>query len=264
MPDIDSLSREARRLLDALPDDGAPIGNIGLRRSLGWTDQHYKAVREELIAAGCAVAKRGGTGGSVQRLELSEDAGVPATSPEVNSERQLYEPFQSALAAEWASLEPYEQYLATVTALQGRRATGRLSRPDLTFVGYLPHRVLPWGRLDVVTFEIKRGERDQADVSAVYQTLAYKRFSHRAYLAVADRFHRPGQEVRSLAPIEAACREVDVGLIVFSDPRDVETWDVRYEPPEHEPHNTSVDEFLAEQLPEHIDTIRGWFFNDAD
>lgn len=252
------LSRDCRRLLDALPEDASPVGNIGVRRDLGWSDDHYRQVRRELIEAGLVAAKRGGRGGSVQRLQPTEASETATQWRDVEGEGDLYEPFKATLEGPWASLEPYEDYRVEVTAFQGRRQTGRLSRPDLAFVGYLPHQVLPWGRLDVVTFEIKRADQQQTDASAAYQTLAYKRFSHRAYLAIFDRYHTPQQPMTSLGDIEDACRHLDIGLIAFNDPGDIETWDVRYDPPESQPDETSLDEFVAVQLPDHIDDIKGW------
>jgi adenine-specific DNA-methyltransferase len=64
---LPSVSQDAHTLLSALPVDGTPAGNIGLRNQLGWDEARYETAREELETASLIVRGRG-KGGSLARL----------------------------------------------------------------------------------------------------------------------------------------------------------------------------------------------------
>jgi adenine-specific DNA-methyltransferase len=70
---LPSVSQDAHTLLSALPVDGTPAGNIGLRNQLGWDETRYEAAREELDAAGLIVRGRG-KGGSLARVDNAPSA----------------------------------------------------------------------------------------------------------------------------------------------------------------------------------------------
>lgn len=71
---------DGQRLLEALPADGSPRGNLGLRRELDLEEAAYASAAEELVRLG--LVRRGpGRGGTLARL-LRADAGrlTPAAS----------------------------------------------------------------------------------------------------------------------------------------------------------------------------------------
>lgn len=68
-----SLSANARKILDRLPNDGQKIGGITLQRELSLSKLDYQKGRDELKVEGLVVAGQG-RGGSLGR--------VPGTEPE--------------------------------------------------------------------------------------------------------------------------------------------------------------------------------------
>lgn len=61
------LNPAQRELLYGVPADGATIGNMRLRKKLGWSNDRYFAVRDSLVDAGLVELGRG-RGGSVRRV----------------------------------------------------------------------------------------------------------------------------------------------------------------------------------------------------
>lgn len=80
------LNPAQRELLYGVPDDGATIGNMRLRKKLGWSNDRYFSVRDALVDAGVLELGRG-QGGSVRGsaatpIHRSSSAGSPSsTSP---------------------------------------------------------------------------------------------------------------------------------------------------------------------------------------
>ena len=136
------LDSEQRALLDALPVDGAPIGNSTLRRILRWNAERYFLARNRPADGGLLIIGRG-RGGSVRRV-VPDTADVRTVSVEVpagadaaatveatiRSELALYEPMRQVIANEWATDRRTDSLVVEVTALGGSRPTGLWSRPD--------------------------------------------------------------------------------------------------------------------------------------
>jgi len=75
MPEIDTqLTDDERMLFSKVPDNGATIGNITLRKSLAWDASKYVPIKKSLISKG-VLQPGGGRGGSVRRVV------VPQTRP---------------------------------------------------------------------------------------------------------------------------------------------------------------------------------------
>ncbi|XXX76313.1 TIR domain-containing protein [Sorangium sp. So ce134] len=62
------LSRREKKLLSLIPEDGSTINNRVLREQVGWADERYEQIRDQLVEKGLLV--RGpGPGGTVRRAE---------------------------------------------------------------------------------------------------------------------------------------------------------------------------------------------------
>jgi hypothetical protein len=248
-------SEDRQRLLDAIPPDGAAIGNTTLMRRLGWTDERYWWVRDALIAEG-AIERHRGRGGAVRRIVAAQvSTEEPVTAEAVAEvaadsylrEIQLYEPLRATLASDWAKDRVASPIAVEITAQQGRRQTGgRWSRPDIVAVEVKTYLYVPGKHLNVTTFEVKPS--DTIDVSAVYEALAHRRSATHAYVV----FHVPEENAAELEPVvEEVCRVArshGVGVITVGDPLRYETWDEREEAVRFEPDPDRLDQFVVTQF----------------
>lgn len=243
---------DAEIFLRSLPADDTAVGNYRLIEQLGWDEDRYWKVRDQLVDDGKIVRGRG-RGGSVSRV-LEKPAPVaptvapgPATSAAVTAERQLYPDLQRTLESHWKLERRLDQFLVEVTADQGSRATGGVwTRPDLTGVSVRRFAYVPGVHFDVWSFEIK--PQWQTNVVGVFEAAAHSRFATRSY--VMYHIDPAGDPVGSGA-LEACIREADrfnIGLVTFADPRDFKTWEVHSEPERRDPDPLFVDEFVATQL----------------
>lgn len=250
--DLRPEQREEYRqsLLRAVPAS-ASAGNITLLRTLGWPDDLYWSVRDELIAEGVLEAGRG-RGGSVRRRVAAK------TAPVVDREADLYAPILATLKKDWAQDYRYADFDAEITAHQGRRETGgRWSRPDITLVTFDAYKYVPGKHLHVITFEVKR--HDGVDVTAVYEALAHRRAAHYSYLLI----HVPEPEKEATAAtIEELSHEAEehgVGLLVLTAPNDYKTWEFHQEADRNDPDPADIDEFVEDQLTSTLkDRIARW------
>ncbi len=187
--EIDELQQQ---LLAQVPADRV-IGNTRLREALRWGDDRYWAVRNRLVENGVLETGRG-KGGSVRLVppppedvpaEQAQNAPVQAQqdAEPFQREDQLYEPIATVLRDQWAKEQGFDLYSVEVTARQGSRQTGgKWTRPDMTVVGYKTFPYVPGRFLEVVTFEVK--PFSTIDVSSVYEALAHRRASTRAYVVL--------------------------------------------------------------------------------
>jgi DNA repair protein SbcD/Mre11 len=97
MPERD-LHPDERALLDLLPEDGARMGNISARRTLGWEDERYERAKTALLGAGLVESGQG-RGGTLGRRPGAADAPAPvrATAPAVAAPREV-PPFEPEAA----------------------------------------------------------------------------------------------------------------------------------------------------------------------
>lgn len=169
---------------------GGRIGNGALSRALGWPEERYWAVHQELIDTGLIERGRGQGGTvilvvpeSVEQAEQSAAALPKAESvavkeelvqasadaalereeePEVR-EIDLYKPALEQLRKNWTQRKQLLHGIYEITAAQGRRDTGgSWSRPDIVAVGLRKFEYIPDRVLEVYSFEIKA----EYDVSA--------------------------------------------------------------------------------------------------
>lgn len=273
------IEQRQNELLGHVPERDS-IGNMRLRELLNWRDDDlYWSVRNRLVDTGVLETGRG-MGGSVRRVPAvaepvaEEVAGAAAVAGEAQPpdagqgapagaefarEDQLYEPIATVLRGQWAKEQGFDAYSVEVTARQGSRQTGgKWTRPDLTAVGYKTFPFVPGRFLEVVTFEVKPFAT--VDVASVYEALAHRRASTRAYVVL----HVPEERERDIiAAVEATCEEAKrhgIGVIVATRPDSFDHWDVRYEAERFEPDPSRLNEFIAQQLSEGLkEQIIRWF-----
>lgn len=247
-------SQEETELIRRLPPDGSAIPNQRLMASLGWPDDHYWLVRNQLVERG--IIERGrGRGGTV-RLATDDDivespvatppAGTVKRHRRYGNEHSLYGPMRDVIATGWAKEQGIEPKAVALTAQQGRRNTGgRYTRPDILVVNIRTYPYLPGKRLDVITFEIK--PRNAIDVTCVYEALAHRQAATHAYVLL----HIPEADTKKihLDPVIQAAAAHGIGLIVAVDPADYATWETHLDAVRHEPDPDLLNQCIQRQLP---------------
>lgn len=259
--DINALKEQ---LLEKVREVGGKDGNVSLLRDLGWEEDIYWAVRDQLVDAGLLTLGKG-KGGSVRLVEVEASTGPAAgeavrqveqgapVAPslqafEFTKEEDLYDPIAKVLQDQWTKDNRFQSSLVEITARQGKRLTGGTwSRPDITVVGYSVFLYLPGRHLDVATFEIKPAT--QITVTAVYEALAHRRGASRSYVI----YHVPEELLNreleaDLEEIASEAKRQGIGLIVAAKPDTYETWDERVEAARVDPDPHKLNDFIAVQV----------------
>jgi len=234
------LDPAQKELLAGIPNDGSTIGNMRLRKNLGWSNDRYFAVRDTLVDAGLVELGRG-KGGSVRRVAIDPDPPLV-----FSKELDLYEPLLPVIEHEWAQARRTTPVAVTITALQGRTATGGTwTRPDITCVALRTFTYVPGSYLDITTFEVK--PIDRLDVRAVFEAVAHRRAATEVYVLA----HAPfGWTRERMQPIADVAMDNGVGFIVVEDPEDFDTWDELVAPERFHPDPSQLDSFISTQLSE--------------
>lgn len=247
---IRSVNAEREELLRHVPPDGSPTGNITLKEKLGWKEDRYWRVRNELVDEGALVVG-GGKGGSVRRVidagVIDEAVAEAAAAP--TGERALYEPIKKVLETDWAKSEGLTEWCVEVTAQQGRRNTGgRWTRPDLTVVSCRRYTLVPGPAFDVWTFEVK--PIDAWDIVGVHEAAAHASAATRSYAFFHVNAKLTPDETESLDRCLREAQTLGVGLITATDVAKFATWEILAEPARKHYDPTTVEEFLKTQLSE--------------
>ena len=126
----------------------------------------------------------------------------------------------------------------------GGAQNGQWRRGDFTGVAIAPRAVLSGSDVEIYTFELKAAEA--GNVAAVHEAHAQTRGSHYGYLVwhVPDR----GEVHERLDAVERECQRLGVGLIVFSDPQDLDSWERRMPAARQVTDDGEIDEFLKTRL----------------
>ncbi|WP_438039651.1 hypothetical protein [Sorangium sp. So ce128] len=268
---MDAMTLEAQEaaLLQQVPEDGTPVGNMALMRTLRWTPLEYWPVRNRLVERG--VLERGrGKGGSVYRV-LDATAGAPAAAagvPEVSvtppqedweREKSLYAPMAKVIGESWVAAAGFDNHVIQVTAQQGSRYTGgKWSRPDLAVATLSTYPYIPGRHFDVITFEIKTS--DGLDVTSVYEALAHLRSATRSYVLAHVPAERAKQLESHLDEIFAEAKKHGVGVIIAGKPDDYDTWEEVVDPVRADPDPRRLNEFLAKQFTkDQLEQLAKWF-----
>lgn len=253
---------EAQQLLAKVPSDGTPVSNARLRRELGWKDDQYWRVRNELIDLGILI-RGGGTGGSVYRFiedgdadeENEEDASNDdevsprrATNHIYEREADLYAPIKRILEKDWAKDQGLDAFFVEITAHKRKRSNvGRWSHPDLAVIGDRRFKHTGQRVFDIFTFEVKFS--GAWDITAIYEALAHGRCATYSYAF----FYYVNLDANSERILESCTKEAQrhgVGLILTNDPSSYEAWEIKVEPRRSNPDPADMERFIATQIPE--------------
>jgi hypothetical protein len=247
------MNPDQKLIIEKIPTDGSPVGNTRLMRELGWQSDRYWKARDALLAEESIVLGMG-RGGSVRLAKPAETKEVvpvaaPAAAQPAQHESDLYEPAAKVLNSEWAKDFHLEEFFVQITAKQGRRETGGTwTRPDIILVTVTTYQFLPGKFVDVVTFEVK--DKDNFNVTAVYEALAHRRAGTRAYVLA----HLPDDVRKTLdvaiEDISEEAKRHGVGLIVAGQIDRYDTWAFLVQAERKEPDPAELDEFIDRQVSE--------------
>lgn len=266
---MDSANDMALRklLLSLVPIDGSNIGNITLRIRLAEAAKQnglvfdvgsYFRIRQPLIADKI-LGTGSGKGGSVFLVQLPEGSHhleEGSSGGSLTGEIKLYSAVSETISAFWPADHGLDNCIIQVTGLQGKRATGgRWTRPDLALVSVCRHEYVPGVVLEVTTFEIK--DTDKFDVTGVFEAAAHSAFAHKSYLAIKVANGASGSS--DLERVRQECRRFGIGLLLFNDPYNRDTFDVQIESKNHTPSPSAVNRFISTQISEQNRArIRSW------
>ena len=233
--------------LARVPKDGKTKGNFTLKNELGWDEEKYWRIRDELVSDG-DIALGKGKGGSVFRVAQVSAAVPGAASGKYKAEKTLYKPFLEVVATDFVKDKKLKNVVSQITANQGQKKTGgKWTRPDVVLISVGTYSYLPGKFVDIISFELKI--ESDFGVSGVFETAAHSRFATKSYYCV----HLP-QDWNSDNPeyerIKAECERFGVGLIYFTDPEKYDTYAVLVEPDRRSPDPFDMDQFITLQMTE--------------
>jgi hypothetical protein len=245
-----ALTAEEKQLLDKIPLDGSAIGNHSIRRELGWDVEMYWRVRNPLIDKELISTKKG-RGGSVYRVGVVVTPKLKTVAAQEDKtlelqyelEKDLYPPFEREID-KWAKDESFSNYFIQRTANQGGRKTGGTwTRPDFVMVSVEAFQYVPDKHLEVITFEVKPAS--EWKIAAVFETAAHSRFASQSYLALHKSPDFPVDEELA-SRMEEECKRFGVGMIVFDDPADYDTYNVIIDSARNIPDPREIEKFMEQ------------------
>jgi hypothetical protein len=266
-----------QRLFELTPTDGKSIGNVTLRELLKtafpqdtFTPEDYFDLRNSLRADG-KLEKGKGKGGSVHRVlpAVPADGGTagpasaatdqvePAEPPPEAREADLYPPFKTAIESGYVPDNDLKPWICEITAAQGRKNTGgRWTRPDVALVAQQTFPYVPNKIFQVITFEIKPDLGTALD--GVFEASAHSAFAHRSYLAFPD--SKEYDDSPLYDRIHTECERFGLGLILFEDVKNWDTYDFQVPAKYREPDPQAVNDFIKTQISEkNREDIQRWF-----
>jgi hypothetical protein len=245
---------DGQALLKHVPENGDPVGNTSLRKSLGWDDTKFWSVRDELIEEKILILGRG-RGGSVRRnikpVEQEEPSevqeAVVSEEDERRTEQDFYKPIEKVLNEKWSKDLLLEEFFIQITAKQGRRETGGTwTRPDIVAIYVSNYQNIPGKFVNVATFEVKT--HHNCDVTAIYEALAHLRTATSAYVLIVV----PKKETKAFSELleflSDEARRHGIGLIVTTEPDNYDTWEFAVEAETKQPDPAKLDEFIESQI----------------
>lgn len=136
------------------------------------------------------------------------------------------------------------RWLSAVTANSGGTATGVWSKPDLCLVVLWRQKYGLYWNLDLHGFEVKPDGR--CSTQSVHEALNHTSLVHYSHLT----WHCPAwdEQDRTCHSVLEACTRFGVGLITFSEPENVRSYEIRVPARKHTPTPDALDEFLETRL----------------
>lgn len=246
MPNLQVL---ADRLLHILPPDGSQMANDEARTLLGQAveapveGETYFSIIALLERNGDILRGRG-RGGAVRRAQpRSTELPCPETR---STESRLMPALQRYLEGRfWRRLDlPDDAYWTVIDTSTGGAQDGQWRRCDYTGIAIAPRAVLGGSEVELYTFELKA--EASGNVPAVHEADAQTRGSHYGYLV----WHVPDRNrvAAKLAAVEHECQRTGVGLILFADPQDLDSFDHRIAAARRPTDTRAIDTFLARRL----------------
>lgn len=253
-----SLQVLAERLMHILPADGSRMMNDEARTLLGRAieapikSETYFSVLAQLEREG-EIERGRGPGGAV-RLAKPRSPAPEALERRVH-EYRLMASLQRYLEARfWRRLElPDDAYWAVIDTSTGGAQDGQWRRCDFTGIAITPRAVLSGNDIDLYTFELKAA--DSGNIAAVHEAEAQTRGSNFGYLV----WHVPNRVAVAprLDAVERECQRKGVGLVLFNDPQDLDSFDHRLAAARQSTDARAVDRFLSTRLDGHeMQTIK--------
>lgn len=244
-----SLQVLADRLMHILPADGSRMLNHDARALLGRAvespieGETYFSVLAQLERDG-EIKRARGPGGAVCRARPRSS--LPAAPQPRFNEHRLMPSLQRYLELRfWTRLElPDDAYWTVIDTSTGGAQDGQWRRCDFTGIAITPRAVLNGIDIDLYTFELKAA--DSGNIAAVAEAEAQTRGSNYGYLV----WHVPDRTAAAskLDAVERECQRKGVGLILFGDPQDLDSFDHRMTAARQPTDARSVDRFLASRL----------------
>lgn len=200
-----AASTDAFRVIECLPDDGAPRGNTALKRESGLADGRYEAAKKLLLRTGEVAIAPG------RRDALCRPTDGPRADA-AKQESELYEPFRKWLERED---RPTDQTLrlnlVTAHGEGHRRGRGAWTRPDVVAISVTS--VTAWELIPGVVAEVHSYElkpyREAEKLPGVYEACGHQRRAHYSTLVLewpVDGERKVPEE------IEEECSRLGVGL----------------------------------------------------
>ncbi len=226
---MSTLSENAQKILENLPQDGTGIGNMSLMARTKMEYDAYFQAKLELIQNGKALTA-GGRGGSIKKvIPLEKDPIL------VKNEKELYPIFQEWIEKNYALV--LGNNILHKTLIHGKRKnTGTWSNPDFAYI-YVSRYGFFRDTLEICSFELKKSTSDAS--IGIYEALAHKAFAHQAYLV----FQHNGDE-DLLKRIEDDCKRFEIGIILY----DGLNFEVRCEAELHIPNLSESDEYIQNNV----------------
>ncbi|MBL0693994.1 hypothetical protein [Comamonas sp. JC664] len=240
------------KFLDILNSNGGSAGNTSLMSQLGWSESEYWRLREKLIEDG-KILRGKGRGGSVTLVkesppvETNKFTGVivePEPSQPTKTEASLYTPCLNVLKEKWTKERGLHDVHIEVTANQGGKKTGGVwTRPDITAISMRTFTHWPGRTFDIWTFEIK--PEWEFNVTGIFEAAAHARTATHAF-ALLEMPQSPDDS--DISRLTSEAQRMGVGLILFQDPNDFDTWDFLVDPIRKEPDPSLLEQFVVTQL----------------
>ena len=232
-------------ILKHIPKDGSVVTNRAVREAAELDKPTYLVARKKLIEKG-AISRGRGMAGTVYRVAAAGAAKKKTKARRV-LEKKLYGQVQEVLRESWTAENGIADFVIQTTAHQGSRRTGgKWTRPDIVVVAVQRFRYVPGTVLTLATFEVK-GE-GRWGIESVYETAAHSAFAHKSYLAI----HAPKLELtrksREFDRLVDHAERFNIGVMVFEDPANWDTYEVVLEAARNQPDPSDVDDFVETQL----------------
>lgn len=267
----DEIEKMEKQFLEAFGNKSMK-GNVTLMEELQWEPDLYWPIRNRLLDKGL-VEKGKGKGGSVRKVQLSEQPipapvaeipvqeGVPPQQPPAPvklREIDLYPKIVETLKNSWIKDHGIDDCMIEITAMRGKTETGgKWSRPDITMVSYTTYAYVPGKHFDVITFEVKIA--DGFDVTAVYEALAHRRASTRAWVFLYVDSNELDALAAEIEDVLDEAKKHGIGLIVATDLEKYETWDEKLSAIKTEPDPAKLNEYLSKLSENLKELINRWF-----